>query len=909
MLTVLRNFHTGLVLTADMERIVTELIATKLESYIIFLVRQWSGHRLEIMCINRLPIHTIETCTYMKITGTLKNAEFNVSQIHVHQRLLFVITRCIPELLYSIFACSVPCTDFDVLCERISRPNYIGNQYVHTMYLPCPFFSAWMDFNVPRSGPFFSYVGPGEYLCIPLEMVLEYMPYKFNVPPFQMRERSRFKVILVEEHIVTLRCMFNMERTILQYAICEPTIFHTDVLFEDTTYLVPRTRTEPIMLSHTCLLPATLDFPVATLSIVQKNAIIRMLDCTILQSLCGAVYDIQDRKRILLFSIHTTRTTEITEDMFHLLTQIQGCILALATGMGKTVVVLCVATLLCGTSLILVPPTLITHWEAEARKYNIQQISFIKCQKEVRQYLPTRITVMNRDLLQRNITAFSVVENVFIDEAHTFDVRTKAFRAFKTIRKQRVFPITATPATNYHTLKEMIHTNLNLAISRYSSEEVFLYRHVLKCEHPVRGFVSVDISTCLLPQPPSMIRIHSKLQGIICRRQLVGKRMLRLFERVVAGGILDIELLGAIIDRLFETVQESNVHIAATLSPLEPFLTDTCPICLDLLTTPIQTECRHVFCLICIRALCDIRARCPLCRYEFGTNITVWPLTEQSCRTDQETITALLTGPGTSQSSVLDEKRIAFEKYLQTYGHRGPLVLFSKRICTAAAYVEICHRYGKRVVTAGMTLSRKESCAHIELFRQGGADVLLCDFMYSTGFDLCNAAHLVILDVDLRLENIIQSIGRLTRLGQVFSTVYVTVLLYENGFDHFLFSIRNSIGKSFENTLSNMLQLERFCTVHIEGSRMFRIDHFMRHIVEPWLQERQTTDTAQILLLNTSSKQMIYRDTYSYPRVHFWKINIQTSNDDVWISCSRKEGSYALRDIQEIPSICSTIWS
>ena len=208
-----------------------------------------------------------------------------------------------------------------------------------------------------------------------------------------------------------------------------------------------------------------------------------------------------------------------------------------------------------------------------------------------------------------------------------------------------------------------------------------------------------------------------------------------------------------------------------------------------------------------------------------------------------------------------------------------------------------------------MTLSRKESCAHIELFRQGGADVLLCDFMYSTGFDLCNAAHLVILDVDLRLENIIQSIGRLTRLGQVFSTVYVTVLLYENGFDHFLFSIRNSIGKSFENTLSNMLQLERFCTVHIEGSRMFRIDHFMRHIVEPWLQERQTTDTAQILLLNTSSKQMIYRDTYSYPRVHFWKINIQTSNDDVWISCSRKEGSYALRDIQEIPSICSTIWS
>jgi hypothetical protein len=526
---------------------------------------------------------------------------------------------------------------------------------------------------------------------------------------------------------------------------------------------------------------------------------------------------------------------------------------------------------------------------------------------------------MNRDILRLNTSTFPFFDNVFIDEAHTFNAQTKAFHAFKTVRKLRVFPITATPATNYHTIKDMIHPNLNHTISKYSSDEVFMYHFILKCDHPETGFVSIELSTILLPQPPCMLQLHSKLQGIACKRP--GKRLLRLFERIVAGGTLDLELINAVIDRLFETVhRESGVVVANTVSTIEPFITDECPICLDTFTIPIQTECKHVFCLLCMRALCDIRARCPLCRHDFGTTTTVWPLRNADTSVDinilsKKTLTTLLTGVGTPASmTILDEKIVAFEKYLQTYGYRGPLVLFSKRMCTAAAYVEICYRYGKKVVTAGMGVCRKESCANIEIFRRGEADVLLCDFTYSAGFDLYNAAHMVVLDVDLRLANIVQSIGRLTRMGQVFPTVYVTILLYEHGFDHFLFTMRNTLGKSFDITVSNMYQLERFCTMYIDGTRLFRLEHFLQHLVTPWLKEIATNANAQQLELMTApsnrSIQIIFRDTFSAPKVHFWRVNIETNNHDVAVSCSRKDGSqsFALHEIQDIPMVCEALW-
>ncbi len=431
-----------------------------------------------------------------------------------------------------------------------------------------------------------------------------------------------------------------------------------------------------------------------------------------------------------------------------------------------------------------------------------------------------------------------------------------------------------------------------------------MYHHILKCKHPDTGFVSVNLSTCLLPQPPAMLQLHSKLQGVV---PTTGKRLLRLFERVMAGGSLDMELIGAVIDRLFQETLSSNIQIASTVSTVEAFLTDsdTCPICLDHFTEPIQTECRHVFCILCMRALCDIRARCPLCRHEFGSGtITVWPLRVVDSKA---TFMALLTGPGTT---LLNEKIVAFDHYLQVHGQRGPLVLFSKRICTATAYIEVCKQHGKQVIVAGLNVGRKQSCANIELFRQGAADVLFCDYTYSAGFDLCNAAHLVVLDVDLRLANIIQSIGRLTRIGQVFSTVYVTILLYEHGFDHFLFNIRQTLGKSFENTITNLFQLEQFCTQKIQGTRMFRLEQFIHSKIVPWLETVATTVTTktQFTLIRTPSKrsrQMLYKDTYSYPKVHFWRVTIE-NGVDVTISCSRKHGIYALHTIEEIP--CEALW-
>ena len=90
------------------------------------------------------------------------------------------------------------------------------------------------------------------------------------------------------------------------------------------------------------------------------------------------------------------------------------------------------------------------------------------------------------------------------------------------------------------------------------------------------------------------------------------------------------------------TVAEARVHRAANernLRTSRPAAaasgeTEQCPICLDMLTMPIETNCGHIFCGSCIIAYWDAGSwlrgmNCPICRQEVSLLLAPSTLTEE----------------------------------------------------------------------------------------------------------------------------------------------------------------------------------------------------------------------------------------------------------------------------------------
>lgn len=63
---------------------------------------------------------------------------------------------------------------------------------------------------------------------------------------------------------------------------------------------------------------------------------------------------------------------------------------------------------------------------------------------------------------------------------------------------------------------------------------------------------------------------------------------------------------------------------------------EECPVCMEYLTNPVITHCKHFFCRTCISKVIEIQHKCPMCRAELAEDKLVEPAPEHSAEEDQE---------------------------------------------------------------------------------------------------------------------------------------------------------------------------------------------------------------------------------------------------------------------------------
>lgn len=57
---------------------------------------------------------------------------------------------------------------------------------------------------------------------------------------------------------------------------------------------------------------------------------------------------------------------------------------------------------------------------------------------------------------------------------------------------------------------------------------------------------------------------------------------------------------------------------------------EDCPVCMEPMTNPVITHCKHAFCRVCISKVVEIQHKCPMCRAELSEDKLVEPAPEQS---------------------------------------------------------------------------------------------------------------------------------------------------------------------------------------------------------------------------------------------------------------------------------------
>jgi SWI/SNF-related matrix-associated actin-dependent regulator of chromatin subfamily A3 len=62
---------------------------------------------------------------------------------------------------------------------------------------------------------------------------------------------------------------------------------------------------------------------------------------------------------------------------------------------------------------------------------------------------------------------------------------------------------------------------------------------------------------------------------------------------------------------------------------------EECPVCMEPLTDPVITHCKHFFCRACISKVIDIQHKCPMCRTELSEDKLVEPAPEHSAKEEE----------------------------------------------------------------------------------------------------------------------------------------------------------------------------------------------------------------------------------------------------------------------------------
>ncbi len=189
---------------------------------------------------------------------------------------------------------------------------------------------------------------------------------------------------------------------------------------------------------------------------------------------------------------------------------------------------------------------------------------------------------------------------------------------------------------------------------------------------------------------------------------------------------------------------------------------EECPVCMEALTDPVITHCKHFFCRACISKVIEMQHKCPMCRAQLSEDKLVEPAPEKSAEQEEGTDTE-------TKSS----KTAALLKILQaTLKHDGSKVIvfsqWTKFLDVIQGQLDEAQLPGVKVtrIDGSMTAPQRDAAIRA-LDNDPATRILLASLsVCSVGLNLVSADTVILSDSWWAPAIEDQAVDRVHRLGQ-----------------------------------------------------------------------------------------------------------------------------------------------
>ncbi|KAI3402201.1 hypothetical protein diail_130 [Diaporthe ilicicola] len=531
----------------------------------------------------------------------------------------------------------------------------------------------------------------------------------------------------------------------------------------------------------------------------------------------------------------------------------KGGILADDMGLGKTLQMLSlILTGGKGVTLIVAPVSVMSNWEQQARQHVKSEHS-----PKILIYHGTRKATV-QEMMKHHIviTSYGTLaadhgnkgpllsaswRRVILDEGHTIrNAKTKAAEAACGLKAESRWVLTGTPIVNnirdFHSLVKFLRLTggiadsgvFNAVITRPLGSgdpraEVLLQSLMQDlCLRRKKEMAFVDLRL-----PPKSEYVHritfrpdekkkydallSEAKGVVAKFQSNSKQgkkggsfqhvleqLLRLRQTCNSWTLCKeriVDLLKTLEDQAVVVLNDKNRAILQKALRLFIESQDECPVCIDNLSAPVITHCKHVFCGDCIRKVVETQARCPMCRSPLAEDQLLEPAPETAG--DEE--------GDKPEAEAQSSKTEALLKILQaTLKNKGSKVIVFSQWTSFLTIIE--HQlkeagYGHTRIDGSMTPAARDSAMRA-LQDDPNTRIMLASLaVCSVGLNLVAADTVVLADSWWAPAIEDQAVDRVHRLGQTRPTT-VWRLVMEGSVEERVLDIqaekRQLVGKAFQ---------------------------------------------------------------------------------------------------------------